>query len=96
MVLTGGVALVDVPTLAGWLAQADPPTVIDVRWKLGGPPGREGYLAGHVPGAAFLDLDRDVAGAPGTGARHPLPELGALQASLRAAGVHPAEEGRRL
>lgn len=85
-------ALVDVPTLASWLAQADPPTVIDVRWRLGGPPGREGYLAGHIPGAAFLDLDADITGVPGPGGRHPLPEAGALQASLRAAGVRAGKK----
>ncbi|HKS97995.1 MAG TPA: sulfurtransferase, partial [Rugosimonospora sp.] len=61
--------LTDVPTLATELASADPPTLIDVRWRLAGPPGREDYLAGHLPGATFLDLDRDVAGAPGSGGR---------------------------
>lgn len=92
MVLTGGVALVDVPTLSQWLRNPQRPTIIDVRWALGGPPGREGYLAGHLPGAVFCDLDRDLAGPPGPGGRHPLPEPGALQEALRAAGVrsgHP-------
>ncbi len=89
-----GMTLVDVETLARLLAgPADQrPTVVDVRWKLGGPPGWEGYLAGHIPGAVFLDLDRDVAGPPGTAGRHPLPEPAALQAALRAVGVrtgHP-------
>lgn len=82
----------DVPTLALQLAEPDPPTVIDVRWTLGGPPGWDGYVAGHIPGAAFLDLDRDVAGPPGSGGRHPLPEPSKLQDALRAAGVrsgHP-------
>jgi thiosulfate/3-mercaptopyruvate sulfurtransferase len=88
------VALIDVPTLARALSGPLPqrPTVIDVRWKLGGPPGRDEYLAGHIPGATFLDLDAEVAGPPGRGGRHPLPEAGALQAALRRAGVragHP-------
>lgn len=92
MVLTGGVALIDVPTLAGQLASGDPPTLIDVRWRLGGPPGLEGYLAGHIPTAVFLDLDTDLCGPPGAGGRHPLPDPAALQERLRAAGVragHP-------
>jgi len=94
VVLTDGVALVDVPTLSRSLADppAQRPTVIDVRWKLGGPPGRDGYLAGHIPGAAFLDLDADLSGPPGLGGRHPLPDPRALQSALRAAGVrsgHP-------
>ena len=88
------VALTDVPTLARALAEpiAQRPTVIDVRWKLGGPPGRDEYLGGHIPGATFLDLDTQVAGPPGRGGRHPLPDPGALQVALRAAGVrsgHP-------
>lgn len=47
----------------GWLAEhlADPLLrVVDVRWALTGPPGRERYAAGHLPGAIFLDIDRDV------------------------------------
>jgi thiosulfate/3-mercaptopyruvate sulfurtransferase len=86
------VPLIDVPTLARQLAGEDPPTVIDVRWRLGGPPGRQSYLDGHIPGAAFLDLDADLCGAPGEGGRHPLPDPESLQVALRKAGVrtgHP-------
>lgn len=82
-----GVVLIDVPTLARQLAGARPPTVIDVRWRLGEPSGRIAYLRGHVPGAAFLDLDAELAGEPGPRGRHPLPQPGALQRSLRRAGV---------
>ncbi len=80
------------PALATELAGADRPTVLDVRWRLGGPPGRPDYLTGHIPGAVFVDLERDVSGPAGDGGRHPLPEPEALQAALRAAGVragHP-------
>jgi thiosulfate/3-mercaptopyruvate sulfurtransferase len=87
MVLTGVVTLVDVSNLARRLAGADPPTVLDVRWRLGGPPGRAEYVAGHIPSAAFLDLDADVSGPPGGGGRHPLPDPAALQAVLRRSGV---------
>ena len=54
---------------------------VDCRWELGKPGrGRELYLAGHIPGAAFLDVERDLS-APAVegGARHPLPELGGLR-----------------
>lgn len=86
--------LVDADTLARLLAgpAEGRPTVVDVRWQLGGPPGWEGYLAGHIPGAVFLDLDQQVAGPPGPGGRHPLPDPGALEAALRGAGIragHP-------
>jgi thiosulfate/3-mercaptopyruvate sulfurtransferase len=65
---------------------------LDIRWRLVGPPGRDDYDAGHIPGAVFVDLDRDLCGPPGAGGRHPLPHPEALQAALRAAGVqagHP-------
>jgi thiosulfate/3-mercaptopyruvate sulfurtransferase len=80
-------SLIDVTTLGGWLAIADGPTVLDARWRLAGPPGRDDYLAGHIPGAAFVDLDADLCGAPGPGGRHPLPEPADLTRALRAAGV---------
>jgi thiosulfate/3-mercaptopyruvate sulfurtransferase len=62
-------------------------TVLDVRWRLAGPPGRDDYLAGHMPGAAFVDLDADLSAPPGPGGRHPMPDLDTFQAALRSAGV---------
>jgi len=78
--------LVDPHHLAAELASDTPPTLLDVRWRLGGPPGRADYLAGHLPGAVYLDLDAELCGAPGAGGRHPLPDPAALQRALRAAG----------
>lgn len=62
--------------------------VLDVRWKLGGPPGHGEYLTGHVPGAVFVDLDTELAshGEPTEG-RHPLPSLEELQDAARCWGV---------
>jgi thiosulfate/3-mercaptopyruvate sulfurtransferase len=62
--------------------------VLDVRWSLGGPPGHDEYLRGHVPGAVYVDLDTELAahGEP-TDGRHPLPEIAALQESARRWGV---------
>jgi len=62
-------------------------TLLDVRWRLGGPSGRGAYAEGHLPGAVFLDVDEDLCGPPGAGGRHPLPDLGELEKKLRAAGV---------
>ncbi|MFV0460087.1 MAG: sulfurtransferase [Actinomycetales bacterium] len=46
----------------------------DCRWYLDGRSGREAYLAGHLPGAVFVDLDADLAGpVDATSGRHPLP-----------------------
>ncbi|MEO3753932.1 sulfurtransferase [Streptomyces sp. B6B3] len=71
-------------------ALADPersPVLLDVRWRLGGPPGRAEFDAGHLPGAVYVDLDRDLAAPPGPAGRHPLPDLGAFGAAMRRAGV---------
>jgi thiosulfate/3-mercaptopyruvate sulfurtransferase len=73
--------------LAEALAGGEPPVVIDVRWRLGGPPGIDSYRDGHVPGAVYVDLDGQLAGPPGDGGRHPLPETADFQAVMRAAGV---------
>jgi thiosulfate/3-mercaptopyruvate sulfurtransferase len=62
-------------------------TVLDVRWKLGGPPSLPDYRAGHLPGAVFVDFERAFSGPPGAGGRHPLPDPSVLQAAMRAAGV---------
>jgi thiosulfate/3-mercaptopyruvate sulfurtransferase len=89
--------LTGVPELAALLAMGSAPgdrlaalrrvTVLDVRWRLGGPPGRQLYDAGHIPGAAFVDLDRDLAGPPGPGGRHPLPAAASFEQAMRRAGV---------
>lgn len=79
--------LISTAELASRLASADPPVVLDVRWRLSGPPGRESYSESHLPGAVFLSIDDDLAAAPGEGGRHPLPDPADLQRTLRAAGV---------
>ncbi|MGM1062127.1 sulfurtransferase [Saccharothrix sp. Mg75] len=84
--------LISTEALASALDGARVPVVLDVRWRLGGPPGRQDYEVGHVPGAVYLDLDTELAAPPGAGGRHPLPEPAVLQAALRSAGVregHP-------
>jgi len=64
---------------------------VDCRWELGAPErGRELYLAGHVPGASFLDVDADLSdlSVPDAG-RHPLPGAEAFAAAAGAAGIGP-------
>jgi thiosulfate/3-mercaptopyruvate sulfurtransferase len=84
--------LISTSDLAAALATSDPPILLDVRWRLGGPPGRLDYQRGHLPGAVFVDLDTDLSGEPGAGGRHPLPDPADLQEVLRGSGVrtgHP-------
>jgi thiosulfate/3-mercaptopyruvate sulfurtransferase len=73
-----------------WLAahRTDPVLrIADVRWSLSGPPGREAFEAGHIPGAAFLDADRELS-SPGEGpGRHPIPSPEKLAAVLGARGI---------
>jgi thiosulfate/3-mercaptopyruvate sulfurtransferase len=62
--------------------------VVDCRWKLGSPgAGRAAYLAGHIPGASFLDLDTELSGPPGERGRHPLPAPERFEAAARSAGI---------
>jgi thiosulfate/3-mercaptopyruvate sulfurtransferase len=73
------------------LHAGEPPVLLDVRWELSPhpprPPGWPLYLEGHIPGAAFVDLDTALAGPPGAGGRHPLPDADVFARSMRAAGV---------
>ena len=42
---------------------------VDCRWELGDPArGRALYLEGHIPGAAFLDVDEDLSDTSVAGA----------------------------
>ncbi|MEV4097676.1 sulfurtransferase [Streptosporangium saharense] len=62
-------------------------TILDVRWKLGGPPGADLFREGHIPGAVFCDLDADLAAPPGEAGRHPLPSADDFQEAARRLGV---------
>jgi thiosulfate/3-mercaptopyruvate sulfurtransferase len=79
--------LTDVGALARALAGPAPPVLLDVRWRLGGPPGIDAYRAGHLPRSVFVDLDAELAAEPGPAGRHPLPSAGRFEAAMRRAGV---------
>ena len=61
--------------------------VLDTRLTTGGPPGPDRYAAGHLPGAAYVDLDADLAAPPGAGGRHPLPPTEMFVAAMQRVGV---------
>jgi thiosulfate/3-mercaptopyruvate sulfurtransferase len=78
-----------------WLARhLDDPAILvfDVRWYLDpARKGREAYLAGHIPGAGFLDVDRDLSAPGGCRGgplgRHPWPTEEQVARVLGRAGV---------
>lgn len=66
------------------------PVIFDCRFDLAAPDsGAQGYAAGHLPGAQYLHLDRDLSGQKtGYNGRHPLPERSAFASLLARAGVN--------
>ncbi|MCP1132520.1 sulfurtransferase [Paenibacillus polysaccharolyticus] len=63
--------------------------IVDCRFLLGQPDaGREAYEAGHIPGAVYLDLEKDLSAlVTEHGGRHPLPDPAALASRLAKAGI---------
>jgi thiosulfate/3-mercaptopyruvate sulfurtransferase len=66
---------------AGW-------RIVDARWYLSGKRGKDEYDAGHLPGAAFVNLDRDLSAPSAAGpGRHPLPSAEAFADLLGRLGI---------
>jgi thiosulfate/3-mercaptopyruvate sulfurtransferase len=62
--------------------------IVDCRYRLGEPgAGELLWREGHIPGASFLDVDRDLADPPGERGRHPLPAVERFEAAARRAGI---------
>lgn len=93
---TRAAVLVTAAELAAALDSARPPAVLDVRWTLARPDGREPFAAAHVPGSVYVDLEHDLAdhaaAAAGGRGRHPLPDPAALQDAARRWGVRAGQE----
>jgi thiosulfate/3-mercaptopyruvate sulfurtransferase len=82
-----GTPLVDAPRLNGMLGAGHPPVVLDVRWSLATGGDFDAYARGHIPGAQFVHMERDLSSAPGPGGRHPLPAAPDFAAAMRRAGA---------
>ncbi|MBD2002197.1 MULTISPECIES: sulfurtransferase [Cyanophyceae] len=81
---------------AEWLGEHvnDPQVVIvDCRFSLTDPElGHKQYLTSHIPGAYYLDLNKDLSGnVEKHGGRHPLPSPEELAKKLAAIGVNSQE-----
>ena len=73
-------------------SRLDEVVLCDLRWSLTNPHhGIEAYRDGHIPGAVFVDLDRDLAAPPGDG-RHPLPPVADFVALLGRLGIDRDDE----
>lgn len=82
--------LIGARELAARLRRGQAPSLLDVRWELGRGALRAAYEAGHIPGAAFIDLDADLSGPSGPEGRHPLPGRTQFVGAMRRAGVSRA------
>ena len=80
--------LIAATELADLIASGQPVSVLDVRWELAEPDGRDAHSRGHVPGAVYVSLDEELSdhGVAGRG-RHPLPSGAALEAAARRWGL---------
>lgn len=83
--------LIDADALAARIDDART-VVLDVRWTLAEPDGRDAYRAGHIPGAVYVDLDGELADHDALGeGRHPLPTEAAFTAAMRRWGLHDGD-----
>jgi thiosulfate/3-mercaptopyruvate sulfurtransferase len=86
--------LVTFTTLIGAAALRDPLkepelTIVDCRFDLADPQaGRRAYLDGHIPGARYADLNKDLSGPiSATSGRHPLPSPADFAATAKRWGI---------
>jgi thiosulfate/3-mercaptopyruvate sulfurtransferase len=84
--------LISATDLMTLLAGAAPVVLLDCSFDLADPAaGERAYAAGHVPGAQYAHLDRDLSGAKtGRNGRHPLPQRDAFAATVGRWGITPA------
>ncbi len=84
--------LIQPDELAARLAAGERTVVLDVRWSLAEPDGIEAYRAGHIPGAVYVDLDRELADHHAIGeGRHPLPAEGDFTEAMRRWGLRDGD-----
>ncbi|GEP48162.1 sulfurtransferase [Microbacterium saccharophilum] len=87
-----GAELITPAELDDLLGSERPPVVLDIRWRLDAPDGREAYRSGHIPGAVYVSLDDELPahGEPADG-RHPLPAAADFEAAARRWGLNDGD-----
>lgn len=84
--------VVDAQTLHGALDRSDV-VVLDARASLGDPAAAQAaYREAHLPGARYIDLDRDLSDHARAGGRHPWPDAAHFSAALQRLGVRPGDQ----
>ncbi len=80
--------LISPAELTRLLAKGIAPKLLDVRWSPIAPHGQADYVSGHLPGAAYVDLEHELSlrGARSEG-RRPLPPIEDLQSAVRRWGI---------
>jgi thiosulfate/3-mercaptopyruvate sulfurtransferase len=81
--------LIDPQTLAEHIGDPDW-AIIDCRFVLADPEqGQKDYMEGHIPGAVYAHLDRDLCGPiiPGQTGRHPLPKMDEALQTFSSLGI---------
>ncbi|MDA2891981.1 rhodanese-like domain-containing protein [Mycolicibacterium sp. BiH015] len=75
--------------LQAWLIRRPDTVLLDVRHVMPADHAdRDAYLAGHLPGAVFVDVDADLAGvSTGRNGRRPLPGVTEFEKTVRRWGV---------
>ena len=86
--------LVRADALKAALGAGSAPLIIDCSFDLADTDaGERAFAEGHLPGAVYAHLDRDLAGAKtGRNGRHPLPTRADWTATLARLGATPARE----
>ena len=84
-------SLISATELQALQASGTPCVVLDCSFDLADPEaGERAFAAGHLPGAVYVHLDRDLSGAKtGRNGRHPLPEREALAERAGTWGIGP-------
>lgn len=86
--MTRADVLITAAELTQHLAAGRPMAILDVRWQLTEPDGRDAYHRGHLPGAIHVSLEDDLTDHTVSGrGRHPLPSGKAVEAAARRWGV---------
>ena len=86
--------LVSADALRTLLSSGPQPTVLEASFDLGDTAaGERIYEAGHIPGAVYVHLERDLSGhATGTNGRHPLPDRAAFAKTVAGFGIAPDQQ----